>query len=134
LSLPSVSIHSCIWPMGFASCPGTVHAVYQRAYALTASLPYITGTLFRLLGTLSEEMSLSHRSSFETVVVEKVRDDLQFLARTHLFRKELDLKGLRTRSASPFQLSSVGSKLQCGTFAHSSRHRRLRKRGTHLDL
>jgi len=39
-------------------------------------------------------MSLSRKSSFDTVVVEKVPNDLQFLAKPDLFRKDLDLKGL----------------------------------------
>lgn len=40
-------------------------------------------------------MSISRKSSFDTVVVEKARDDpLQFLSNPGHFRKDLDLKGL----------------------------------------
>jgi len=48
-------------------------------------------------------MSISRKSSFDTVVVDKARDDpLQFLSSPGQFRKDLDLKGLSESARKSF--------------------------------
>lgn len=48
-------------------------------------------------------MSISRKSSFDTVVVEKTRDDpLLFLSKPGSFRKELDLNGLSDSARKVF--------------------------------
>jgi hypothetical protein len=48
-------------------------------------------------------MSISRKSSFDTVVVEKTRDDpLLFLSNPGSFRKDLDLKGLSDSARKVF--------------------------------
>ena len=48
-------------------------------------------------------MSISHKSSFETIVtVEKGRDPLQFLANPEHTREQLDLKGLSDSARKSF--------------------------------
>jgi hypothetical protein len=48
-------------------------------------------------------MSISFKSSFDTIVVEKARDDpLQFLSDPSRVRKDLDLKGLSDSARKSF--------------------------------